>query len=186
MVAIYFKRFRMESRLEALNATPPRLAPDIRLIPWSTKLVRDHAAAKFESFRNEIDASVFPCLAQRNSCIQLMKDLSDRKDFVAEATWLAIHQPVGENRWRSVGTIQGLRADAEVGAIQNIGIVPGFRGRGIGAALIWHALSGFAEVGCRVVTLEVTSQNSAALRLYERLGFRRSKTVFKIADVPLG
>jgi ribosomal protein S18 acetylase RimI-like enzyme len=33
------------------------------------------------------------------------------------------------------------------------------------------------------VQLEVTVQNTGAVRLYERLGFKRVETLFKIAEV---
>jgi ribosomal protein S18 acetylase RimI-like enzyme len=185
MVTTYFKRFRMESTLHCVDQPPPKLVEGVRLLPWSASVLRDHARVKFESFRNEIDASVFPCLARKDGCFQLMKDLAKRKDFVAEATWLAIHQQ-SEERWLPVGTIQGLRCDKFEGAIQNLGIVPAFRGLGLGSVLLWHSLAGFAKLGCRQVSLEVTVQNSAAIRLYERLGFRRVETVFKIAEVVTG
>lgn len=145
-------------------------------------MLRDHARVKFESFRNEIDANVFPCLARKDGCFQLMKDLAKRKDFVAEATWLAVRQQ-SNDRWLPIGTIQGLRSDTFAGAIQNLGIIPEFRGIGLGSVLVWHSLAGFAKLGCRQVSLEVTVQNSAAIRLYERLGFQRVETVFKVAEV---
>ncbi len=176
----------MESTLHCVDQPPPLLAEGVRLLPWSSSVLREHASVKFESFRNEIDANVFPCLARKDGCFQLMKDLAKRKDFVAEATWLAVHQPSSSERWLPIGTIQGLRIDKFAGAIQNLGIIPDFRGIGLGSALLWQSLSGFAKLGCRQVSLEVTVQNSAAIRLYERLGFQRVETVFKVAEVAIG
>jgi len=176
----------MESTLACVNEPRPTLAAGIRLLPWSASVLREHARVNYESFKNEIDANVFPCLARKEGCFQLMKDLARRQDFVAEATWLAIHQHSPSDRWLPVGTIQGLRSDKFSGAIQNLGIIPTFRGRGVGSALLWQSLSGFAQLGCRQVSLEVTDQNSAAIRLYERLGFQRVETVFKIAEVLIG
>jgi len=60
---------------------------------------------------------------------------------------------------------------------------PTHRGLGLGTLLLHRALSGFRSAGLRRVYLEVTSQNSGAIRLYQRLGFRRVKTVYKAADV---
>jgi ribosomal protein S18 acetylase RimI-like enzyme len=115
-----------------------------------------------------------------------MREITQRKDFLPAATWLAVREDEPGKHWLPVGTIQGLRTGPELGAIQNIGIIPDFRGLGLGSVLIWHALVGFASSGCRQVSLEVTVQNSAAIRLYERLGFSRAETVFKVADVPYG
>jgi ribosomal protein S18 acetylase RimI-like enzyme len=83
----------------------------------------------------------------------------------------------------SCGTVQGVRDSKHHGAIQNLGIVPGHRGKGLGTALLHQALCGFRDSGLSRAYLEVTAQNSAAIRLYQRLGFRRVKTVYKAAEV---
>jgi ribosomal protein S18 acetylase RimI-like enzyme len=49
---------------------------------------------------------------------------------------------------------------------------PQFRNRGIGAALMLEAERQAGQVACDVVSLEVFDQNEAALRLYQRLGYR--------------
>ena len=84
-----------------------------------------------------------------------------------------------------VGTIQGLRLNAIEGAIQNVGVVPQFRGMGVGRELIQLALQGFREIGCAKVNLEVTIHNTGAIRLYESVGFRYIETVFKVGNVPV-
>ena len=63
--------------------------------------------------------------------------------------------------------------------------MPSQRGGGLGSVLIEQALSGFETAGAYQVTLEVTAENVAAIRLYQRLGFRRSKTVYKPVDSTL-
>lgn len=55
--------------------------------------------------------------------------------------------------------------------INNVAIRPGFRGQGIGTALMHHILAEAATLGARRATLEVRASNEAARRLYERLGF---------------
>lgn len=47
----------------------------------------------------------------------------------------------------------------------------GWRGRGIGQALLNWAESRARELGCCKLTLEVLSNNSAAMAAYERAGF---------------
>lgn len=173
----------METKLPFIGLPPPRLPETVQLLPWSANLVRDHAKVKFESFRDEMDVSLFPCLGRKDGCIQLMKDLVARKDFVPEATWLAVYQSPTDRRTVPIGTIQGLRTADNEGAIQNIGIVPGYRGLGLGTALLWQTLTGFTHAGCRIASLEVTVHNSSAIRLYERIGFQKTCTVFKVGEV---
>ncbi len=66
-----------------------------------------------------------------------------------------------------------------MGAIQNVGVAPPWRGRGIGEALVLQALHGFRRAGLARGLLEVTAQNEIAQRLYRRLGFRRTRTLYK-------
>jgi ribosomal-protein-alanine N-acetyltransferase len=56
--------------------------------------------------------------------------------------------------------------------INNIAVLPAFRGRGYGSALLAHALAEAADAGAQRATLEVRRSNDAARRLYERFGFR--------------
>lgn len=54
--------------------------------------------------------------------------------------------------------------------IKDLAVAPGFRGRGIGAALLTHAFGLFAQRGARHVDLKVEPDNAPARRLYARLG----------------
>ena len=68
-------------------------------------------------------------------------------------------------------------------SIQNLGIVPAHRGKGLGSQLLIRALKGFRDVGLEFATLEVTAKNESALRLYERMGFDIAEIVYKHADL---
>ncbi|MBX3423848.1 MAG: GNAT family N-acetyltransferase [Pirellulaceae bacterium] len=182
MAVTYFKRYKMELRLDR-NRGQTSLPVGFQLLPWSIRLLSHHADVKYQSFREEIDAHVFPCLGQLEGCRQLMREIAARKDFVPTATWLVCQKSELPNHIQPVGTIQGLRTGQREGAIQNVGVHPEFRDRGLGSVLIDAALRGFRQAGCRSVHLEVTVQNTDAIRLYERLGFRRVETLFKVADV---
>ncbi|MCH1440879.1 MAG: GNAT family N-acetyltransferase, partial [Rubripirellula sp.] len=62
-------------------------------------------------------------------------------------------------------------------------IDPGHRSLGLGSVLLERAATGFRAAGLQRMHLEVTTDNTAAIRLYERLGFKRAKVVFKAAEV---
>jgi [ribosomal protein S18]-alanine N-acetyltransferase len=55
--------------------------------------------------------------------------------------------------------------------INNVAILPPYRGQGIGTALMQRVLGEARRLGARRATLEVRASNEAARRLYERLGF---------------
>lgn len=179
----YFKRFRMEYDLQGELFALPRLRKDYTLLPWSESLLEDHIAVKFKSFCSEIDANVFPNLGMLEGCRRLMEDIAHRGTFVPQATWLVQYWPDHARRPEPCGTIQGLVDDGGVGALQNVGITPAHRGRGIGTCLLYQALAGFQRAGLERVFLEVTAQNLGAVRLYERLGFQHIKTVYKASEV---
>ncbi|HTU90713.1 MAG TPA: N-acetyltransferase [Gemmataceae bacterium] len=167
----YFKRYKMEMDLH--STLSPRLPDDFTFAAWSCELMDVHADILFGSFHQEIDAQVFPSLGDRQSSLCLMIEMTRKRGFLPEATWLLLG-PSGP-----CGTVQGLRERDGDGSIQNIGILPGWRGRGLGEVLLLQALHGFRQAGLRRARLEVTAQNEPALRLYHRLGFRRFKTLYK-------
>lgn len=181
----YHKRFQMEVDLRRWRPLPVGIYPHYRLVSWAPELLHEHAEAKYLSFRDELDAVVFPCLGEMQSCRRLMEEISDRDGFVPEATWLAQYVGAGPSRVESCGTIQAIRTTRQRANIQNIGVTPHHRGRGVGAALINVGLAGLQQVGVSRVGLEVTAQNDAAVRLYHRIGFRSVKTVYKaIEELP--
>jgi ribosomal protein S18 acetylase RimI-like enzyme len=181
MSVSYFKRYRMELDLRGKRFLPVFMPTGYRLVAWEPDMLAEHAITKFHSFRNEIDADVFECLADLNGCHRLMHEISLKDGFLPEATWLAGY--TGGDGIEYCGTIQGIRASYKYGAIQNVGITPAHRGRGVGTALIAAALAGFQQVGLTRAYLEVTAQNDRAVQLYKRLGFRRTKTLFKAVEL---
>lgn len=179
----YFKRYRLEICLARAIFDCSPLPADYSLISWHPSLLDAHAEAKYRSFCYELDANVFPCLGEREGCRRLMDEITRRRNFVAEATWLLSYQGADQKRPEYCGTVQGLRDGRGHGAVQNLGVTPLHRSCGLGTILLRHALDGFRSAGLRHAYLEVTAQNTAAVRLYLALGFRYVKTVYKAAEV---
>lgn len=179
----YFKRYRMELDLSRPLAKCPPLPDGYSFVPWDDTLLAAHAEVKFHSFRFELDANVFPSLGDLEGCQRLMTEISRRDNFVIPATWLLMYFPPDHRQPEFCGTVQGLVQENLTGAVQNLGITPAHRGFGLGSRLLMKSVEGFHSVGLSRVSLEVTVQNTGALRLYQRLGFRRVKTVYKAAEV---
>lgn len=182
----YFKRYRMEFDLRDWREADQSVPEGYEVLPYASGLLREHAIAKFNSFRQELDADVFPCLSRRDGCLRLMREITSRGDFVAGATWLIrfrqTNPKTGVIQPYAMGTIQGLSTEGW-GAIQNLGIDPAHRGKGLGSILLSKAAAGFRAEGLERMHLEVTTENTGAVRLYERLGFKRSSVVYKAAEV---
>jgi ribosomal protein S18 acetylase RimI-like enzyme len=170
----YFKRFRMEIDLHSLAW--PTLPAGYSWVAWNDALLEAHADVLFASFHDQIDAHVFPSLGNRPGCTCLMGEIRRKAGFLPPATWLLA---CGTGY---CATVQGVRDRARMGAIQNLGVAPPHRGRGLGTALLVQALHGFRQAGLRQAYLEVTAQNEGAVRLYHRLGFRRRRTTYKAVE----
>ena len=167
-----FKRYLMSRPLNGPEPVPD-LPAGLHWIPWDPAWLTAHAEVMRRAFAGEIDSRVFPNLAGSAGCLQLMEAISAKAGFRAEATWL-----VGGVEG-FVGTVQGLKDANGEGAIQNLGVVPEFRSRGLGKALLFRALDGFRRSGLQVATLQVTARNSSAVRMYARWGFEVRRTVFR-------
>jgi ribosomal protein S18 acetylase RimI-like enzyme len=172
----YFKRFKMEAELAALPPVPA-LPAGYCWVAWHETLLDTHAEVLHSSFHGEIDATVFPSFGDASSCRTLMTEIARKSGFLGGATWL-----VATARG-AVGSVQGVCERGGLGAIQNLGVLPEHRGRGLGEALLLQALHGFRNAGLGCALLEVTAQNDAAIRLYRRIGFLRRKTVYKAVDL---
>lgn len=178
----YYKRYRMEIDLRRWSGTSLEATPGYEFTPWSAGLLEDHAEVKYLSFREEHDSVVFPCLSEHVGCRRLMREITSKRGFVPEATWLATYVGGGPTRREPCGTIQVIRVGRGQANVQNIGVTPLHRCRGIGAGLVVRALLGLKQLGVQRTQLEVTAKNVAAVRLYQRLGFRRVRTLYKAVE----
>jgi ribosomal protein S18 acetylase RimI-like enzyme len=172
----YFKRYRMELDLVAPLPPVPNLPTDFAWLPWTKWLLEMHADVKCQCFQNELDSVVFPNLSNLAGCLRLMKEITSRPGFCAKATWLIAHGDA------YVGTVQGVGDRIGTGGIQNLGIIPAYRGKGLGAALLLQALHGFRQSGLAKASLEVTAQNETAIQMYRHYGFRFRKTLYRTVD----
>jgi ribosomal protein S18 acetylase RimI-like enzyme len=175
MAITYYKRFRME--IDLVGAVPPFPLPrSFVWVPWQDSLLEQHAEVKYLSFLGGIDAYVFPCLGDRFGCRRLMCEIRRKPGFLPGATWL-----VACSRGY-VGTVQGVADPGPIGAIQNVGVLPTYRGLGLGRALVHRALAGFCQAGLHRAYLEVTAENGPAVQLYRHVGFQKAKTLYKAVN----
>lgn len=62
-------------------------------------------------------------------------------------------------------------APAKHGYLIQVGVYPGWRGQGLGAALITQSLQAWQKTGKEAVILHVNVNNPGAIHLYQQLGF---------------
>jgi GNAT superfamily N-acetyltransferase len=64
-------------------------------------------------------------------------------------------------------------------------VLPSWQGSGVAAALLQHAESELANQGCTFISLDTTEPLRAAMRFYEKNGYRRSGIVTDFFGMPL-
>ncbi|WP_278313537.1 mycothiol synthase [Lolliginicoccus levis] len=84
---------------------------------------------------------------------------ADDHDRLLGFHWTKIHPAEGD--------------EPRMGEVYIVGVDPAAHGRGIGRALTLEGMRHLQEQGLATVSLYVESDNKAALRTYERLGFER-------------
>jgi ribosomal protein S18 acetylase RimI-like enzyme len=115
-------------------------------------------------------------------------------EVAGEGRWIATEAPVDveQRRRRVVEDVEreeAIMLVAEVGGqvvgelglylarygVADLGmaVAPGWRGRGIGSALLAEAIDRAGKAGAHKVALQVWPHNTAAIALYERFGFQR-------------
>jgi ribosomal protein S18 acetylase RimI-like enzyme len=179
---LFCRRLRFEIDLTRCDIASPVLPAGYRWVEWSPELRDRHAAVKFRCFETEKDGQVFPSFRSAEGCQRLMDYIATNPLFVPSATWLLIHDDAAQGITVDCGTIQGLASVFDAGAIQNVGIVPEHRGLGLGRALVQAALRGFRESGLTQIALEVTAANVPAVNLYQSIGFRMTKTLYRSVE----
>jgi len=89
-------------------------------------------------------------------------------DGLVAGTFQTTLTPKISGRGRLVLTVEGVQTRA------------GLRGRGIGAAMMNHAVTVARGAGAEIVQLSSNASRTEAHRFYERLGFARSHVAFKM------
>lgn len=183
MTTRYYKRFRMECDLTRRSISVPALPEGYGWHAWDLGDIDRHAWVKLQSFREEVDSTVFECLGDYQGCVRLMRDIASQAGFLPQATWLISASDPEAGRREDCGTIQAVALTETLASIQNVGVSPLHRRLGLGASLVARCLAECQQLGLHRVGLEVTAENVAAVSLYKRLGFQVTRTMYRTVEV---
>lgn len=151
----------------------------------------------------DLDAEVAPPALPEGIAVRTMRSGEERRVHEAHMASFADHwefQPEPYERWAQFTLGEGYdpslwflaeagdelagisicrlhqSGDPRHGWVGILGVLPPYRRRGLGEALLRHSFAVFAERGCERVELGVDAENTAgAVRLYERAGMRVSR-----------
>jgi RimJ/RimL family protein N-acetyltransferase len=110
-----------------------------------------------------------------------------------EGRWIGTEAPVGSQRRKRV--LEGIEGEHTIALVAEAGgqpvgqldlhltgygvadlgmlVAAGWRGRGVGSALLGEGIRRARAAGAHKIALQVWPHNTAAIALYERFGFRR-------------
>ncbi|MEZ6141815.1 MAG: N-acetyltransferase [Zavarzinella sp.] len=161
------------------TSLPTTLPTGYLALPWCPELLEDHAMVLAAAFAETLDALLFPRLGSLQTTLGLMDNTISHPGFLPTTTWL-ITGPTG-----ACAVVQGIKDSPDSGYIMNLAVCPDHQNRGLGRKCLELALNGFKQAGITRVTLEATTGNVAAMRLYESLGFTTLSTLYReIKDTP--
>jgi ribosomal protein S18 acetylase RimI-like enzyme len=161
--------FDMERDLRGDAPDPRALAAPLRLAAYTAdrgdKVRRAHNTA----FRDHYGST------ERDPAIW-KQWVTGSRNFRAELSFLVLDESAHD---AVAGYLLGYFYDADAAAdgyreawIGQLGILPGWRGRGVGTALLAHALEAYRAAGYEQAGLDVDSGNATgALGIYQRVGF---------------
>lgn len=98
--------------------------------------------------------------------------ITRRPDFDPGGLWFAEigGKLIGQALARHSSRAQAIMG-TPIGRIEDVAVLPAYRGRGVGRALLLAAMNYLWGRGCRAIELTVDAENADARRLYDALGF---------------
>lgn len=155
---------------------------------WGSNLIDDFAATLHKIFAEpniSIDAVFAPEYSTLEGVKKSLKESSEGKRtedlgiIDTETTLLLLHEGkacgVSEcYNWEEVKRDDSgeIIERVPMGFVRMLGLLPEYRGKGLGGLLMRRILKGYADEGVKGLRLWVTVENASAFNLYKKLGFR--------------
>src|SRR5579885_1829845 len=166
---IYLRQLRMLDLQRV--ALPPAGAAGIRLHPWRETWLFPVARLIRLAYENHVDSELNDQYRTESDILRFLQNIIHAQGcgvFLPEASFVILAGPAEP----AVGLVLTSAVAPDVGHTTQLCIRPGYRGHGLGRALLQASIAALREKGFRWLTLTVTASNQPAIGLYERLGFR--------------
>jgi ribosomal protein S18 acetylase RimI-like enzyme len=145
------------------------LAPELKIARWTSAAYDPAAVLIHNAYAGHIDALVNDQYCSLHGSLRFLHNIvrfPGCGTFEPAHSW-TISLPSGE----LVAILLCSRIASDVAHITQICVSPAWSNRGLGGALLSHAMSQLSRAGYATITLTVTESNQPAVRLYERFGF---------------
>jgi hypothetical protein len=148
-----------------------RLESEFRFEPWARRHEVGSAVLVYNTYHQHVDAKLNDHYASTSGAAHLLENILHHRgcgDPVSAACWVAVHRA----SQKLAGLLILTRVRKGTAHIPQIAVGPEFQGAGLGTELMRRSFEALLGAGLREVSLTVTAENTGAVRLYERLGFR--------------
>lgn len=159
------------SLVRNLDEPSPELPSTLKLRRWSAPMYQPAADLIHRAYADHGDTEINDQYRTVSGCLRFLHNIARFPgcgDFSPEHSFVLYDERSGDLE----GVILTTRVEPETAHIPQLCISPRRRSRGLGRLLLRHAATELSRSGLRTLTLTVTENNTEALRLYQRLGFR--------------
>jgi ribosomal protein S18 acetylase RimI-like enzyme len=171
---LYARQYMVLS-LDACSVREEHPPADLRLERWQARFLDPSAELIQLSYAGHVDGDINDQYHSREGAEKFLKNivmLPGCGQFEPQASWVLREILSG----RLVGVVLTSMVAKGVGHTTQVCVLPEFRSRGLGKLLMTASVGALSRLRASELSLTVTSQNTQAVRLYERLGFQTHKT----------
>ncbi len=150
------------------------LSPEIELRRWSEQDYQPAATIITGAYRGHVDSEINDQYRTVAGSLRFLNNIVRFPGcgvFDPGASFVALHRGTRS----AVGLILCSRVQPEVGHITQVCVLPEFRGKHIGQALLQANAEELRKRRFSMLSLTVTQSNSGAVELYRRLGYREER-----------
>jgi len=171
---LYTRQFMSFDLLKKAEAAPSANS-GLRLDRWNDRYFEPCAKLIYLAYSNHVDGDINDQYRSRNGALRFLKNiilLPGCGQFLPQASFVLRH-PGSDDL---AGAVLTSEVSPGIGHTTQICVQPGFQGNGLGRLLMLAASDALRAQKFKELTLTVTSENKAAVHLYERLGFSTIKS----------
>ena len=163
---------RLFMTLPLIGASAPsrKLSGEFELRRWSDQDYQAAATVITGSYRNHIDSEINDQYRTVTGSLRFLNNIvrfPGCGQFDGESSFVAYHKPSRT----PVGLILCSQVKHDVGHITQVCVLPEYRGKGIGEALLAANMQDLQRRAFLMLSLTVTEANRGAVDLYKHLGY---------------
>jgi ribosomal protein S18 acetylase RimI-like enzyme len=152
------------------------LSREIEIRRWSEQDYQSAAAVITAAYRGHVDSEINDQYCTLSGALRFLNNIVRFPGcgvFDSDSSFVVFHKELKN----VIGVILCSRVRHDVGHVTQVCVLPEYRSRRIGEALLAHTAAALQKRSFSSLSLTVTAANSRAVDLYKRLGFE-TKRVF--------